>query len=66
MAGSAMAKEIDFGLFCRYVLPYRFESELLAYGWRDSLYQEYHTLVKDARTVKRRSKSYTIRYGNGY
>lgn len=45
-------KEIDFGLFCRYVLPYRFESELLAYGWRDSLYQEYHTLVKDARTVK--------------
>lgn len=45
-------KEIDFGLFCRYVLPYRFETELLAYGWRDSLYRKYHPLVKDARTVK--------------
>lgn len=45
-------EEIDFGLFCRYVLPYRFETELLAYGWRDSLYRKYHPLVKDARTVK--------------
>lgn len=45
-------EEINFDLFCRYVLPYRFETELLAYGWRDSLYQEYHPLVKDAHTVK--------------
>lgn len=45
-------KEIDFELFCRYVLPYRFETELLVSGWRDSLYQEYYPLVKDAQTVK--------------
>ena len=44
--------EVDFGLFCNYVLPYRFESELLAAGWRDTLYKEYHAVVKDAKTVK--------------
>ena len=45
-------EEVDFDLFCNYVLPYRFESELLAAGWRDTLYKEYHAVVKDAKTVK--------------
>lgn len=44
--------EVDFDLFCNYVLPYRFESELLAAGWRDTLYKEYHAVVKDTKTVK--------------
>lgn len=53
-------EEIDFDLFCHYVLPYRFETELLAYGWRDSLYREYHPLVKEARTMK---EAFEILYG---
>lgn len=49
---SAWKNEVSFDIFCRYVLPYRFETELLVNGWRDSLYNEYHSLVKDVKTVK--------------
>lgn len=44
--------EVSFDIFCRYVLPYRFETELLVDGWRDSLYNEYHPLVKEVKNVK--------------
>ena len=44
--------EVSFDIFCRHVLPYRFETELLVDGWRDSLYNEYHPLVKEVKTVK--------------
>lgn len=45
-------EEVDFETFCRYILPYRFEQELLANGWRYNLYNTYHPLVKDAKTAK--------------
>ena len=45
-------EEVDFETFCRYILPYRFEHELLANGWRYNLYNTYHPLVKDAKTAK--------------
>ncbi len=45
-------EEIDFEAFCRYILPYRFEQELLVNGWRYNLYNTYHPLVKDAKTAK--------------
>lgn len=45
-------KEVDFEIFCNYILPYRFETELLADGWRDSLYNEFYTYVKETKTVK--------------
>ncbi len=38
-------KEVDFDTFCRYILPYRFQNEMLVDGWRDSLYREYHPLI---------------------
>lgn len=44
--------DVDFDAFCRYILPYRFEQELLADGWRDSLYNEFHFLVEDVKSVK--------------
>lgn len=49
---SPWKSEVSFDIFCRYVLPYRFETELLVDGWRDSLYNEYHPLVKEVKTVK--------------
>ena len=45
-------EDVNFELFCRYVLPYRFSTELLLEGWRDSLYNAYFPLVKDAKTTK--------------
>lgn len=44
--------EIDFNTFCKYILPYRFQTELLTEGWRDSLYNMYFPLVKNAQTLK--------------
>lgn len=44
--------EVNFDLFCQYVLPYRFSTELLVDGWRDSLYNAYFPLVKEAKTTK--------------
>lgn len=49
---SAWKDEVDFDLFCNYVLPYRFETELLAKGWRDSLYQEFSPAIKNVKTLK--------------
>lgn len=48
----AWKNEIDFNLFCRYVLPYRIKTEMLAEGWRDTLYNRYYAYVKDAKTMK--------------
>ncbi|MBQ8521984.1 MAG: hypothetical protein IJ456_11590, partial [Bacteroides sp.] len=44
--------EVNFDLFCKYVLPYRFSTELLVDGWRDSLFNAYFPLVKEAKTTK--------------
>ena len=49
---SPWKSEGNFDIFCRYILPYRFETELLVDGWRDTLYNEYHPLVKGVKTVK--------------
>lgn len=48
----AWKNELDFNLFCRYVLPYRIKNEMLAEGWRDTLYNRYYAYVKDAKTMK--------------
>lgn len=44
--------DVDFDSFCRYILPYRFRQELLADGWRDTLYNTYQPLIKNAKTEK--------------
>lgn len=44
--------EVSSDLFCKYVLPYRFSTELLVDGWRDSLFNAYFPLVKEAKTTK--------------
>ncbi len=49
---SPWKKEVDFDAFCRYILPYRFGQELLADGWRDSLYNEFHFLLEDVTDAK--------------
>ena len=51
---SAWKSEVDFDTFCQYVLPYRFQNEVLpAIGWRDSLYNEYYPLVAGEKDIKR-------------
>ncbi|MCM1331938.1 MAG: transglutaminase-like domain-containing protein [Bacteroides sp.] len=50
MAFSAWEKcgwhyDVDFDLFKKYILPYRSADEMLRYGWRDSLFNEYFHLV---------------------
>lgn len=49
---SSWKNEIDFNAFCQYILPYRFQCELLAEGWRDSLYNEYYPLIADTKDIK--------------
>lgn len=49
---SPWKEEIDFKLFLNYVLPYRFENELLVDGVRDSLYNRYFPLVSKAKSMK--------------
>lgn len=61
---SAWKSEVDFDTFCQYVLPYRFQNEVLpAIGWRDSLYNEYYPLVAGEKDIKRRLPSFRQRYG---
>ncbi len=50
---SPWKREVDFDRFCRHILPYRFLEEQLAKGWRDSLYNAYHPLIKQTKEVKR-------------
>lgn len=45
-------QEISFDDFCQYVLPYRFDKELLADGWRDSLFNRYYPYVKNVSSAK--------------
>lgn len=44
--------EVDFDLFCRYVLPYRVSSEQLVTHWRDSLRREYAPFVEGATDIR--------------
>ncbi|WP_455966668.1 hypothetical protein [Bacteroides fluxus] len=44
--------EVDFEAFCQYILPYRFQDEILSKYWRDSLYQAYHPLIANTKNVK--------------
>lgn len=56
---SPWKEDVNFINFCNHILPYRFEKELLADGWRDSLYQAYYPLVKDIKNLK---EAYEIVY----
>ena len=49
---SPWAADVDFDLFCNFILPYRFDQELLAAGWRDSLYAEFHPLLIEVDDMK--------------
>lgn len=42
---SAWKEDVDFNMFCKYILPYRFKDEPLKEGWRDSLVVRYGKLV---------------------
>ena len=44
--GAPWKDEVDFNLFCRYVLPYRVGNEQLTLHWRDSLRVEYAPYVE--------------------
>ena len=47
-------KDVSFNLFCRYILPYRVQYERLApIGWRDSLWHEYETLIRDVSDIRK-------------
>ena len=57
---SKWADEVDFNMFCNYILPYRLREEVLApIGWRDSLYNRYYHLVD---SVSDMGEAYTIIY----
>lgn len=56
---SPWKSEIDFEMFCQYILPYRFQNEMLSMYWRDSLYQAYHPLIANTKDVK---EAFTIIY----
>lgn len=49
---SPWKSEVDFKAFCQYILPYRFQNEMLSKYWRDSLYQDYHPLIANTKDVK--------------
>lgn len=50
---------VDFEMFCKYILPYRFKDEPLILGWRDSLREKYGSLVKEI-------KDMDVAYGKVY
>lgn len=58
---SAWAEDITFELFCETILPYRFANELLAEGWRDSLYKKYSPLIENISDIK---QAFAIVYRN--
>ena len=45
--------EVSFQHFCQYILPYRILQENLSIGWRDSLYQEYSSLITKQMDLKK-------------
>ena len=46
-------KDISEEIFLNYVLPYRVKDEPPScIGWRDSLYNRYHHLIKDVNDVR--------------
>lgn len=49
---SPWKSEVDFEAFCQYILPYRFQNEMLAKYWRDSLYQAYHPLIANTKNIR--------------
>ena len=51
------ADEVDFELFCHYILPYRCSNEMLSKCWRDSLRKAYLPLVAGIRDMK---EAYTV------
>lgn len=44
--------EVDFNMFCQYILPYRFQDEMLTKYWRDSLYKAYYPLIANTQDLK--------------
>lgn len=45
--------DVTFDDFCNYILPYRFEEEPVALGWRDSLRNEYGHLIVGESDLKK-------------
>lgn len=45
--------EVPFGLFCRYILPYRINDEHIGREWRGVLRERYLPLVKDVKDLRR-------------
>ena len=45
-------KDVDFNMFCHYILPYRAKDEHLCRDWRKILYSRYYPIIKDVQDVK--------------
>lgn len=43
---SSWKNDVDFEMYCKYILPYRLKDEPLKSGWRDSLRNKYGSLVR--------------------
>lgn len=45
-------EDVTFSDFCNYILPYRFEDEPIAIGWRDTLSLKYKHIIGEEKDVK--------------
>lgn len=45
-------KDVNFEMFVQYILPYRFQNEMLTKYWRDSLYEAYHPIIANVKDMK--------------
>lgn len=50
---SSWHSEINFDIFCRYILPYRIFNENLTSHWRDSLELKYSRYIKGVKSVQK-------------
>lgn len=46
-------KEVDFDMFCRYILPYRFSNEMYSENWREYLYEKYYPVIEGETDVRK-------------
>lgn len=49
---SPWKSEVDFSTFCNYILPYRVMNETYKAGWKNVLYEKYHSLVNGVADLK--------------
>lgn len=45
--------EVDFDMFCKYILPYRIADEVFKAGWRDTLYAKFHPMIEKETDMKK-------------